>query len=305
MKTGGGGIRFSFHLRIFHYGENSVPTSLNSLRRLFWLTLPAAALLTSCVTPEVATPESTLLPGDPTAPSQVTPSEAMTLAEQYTRHPWRPFARNILHGKDSARIPVETPDVSYRPVSGRTGWWVPGQINHGIPYKWGGFDDLDSFDRAVAKGRPAGDVASPAKRQANNAAVSADGVGVDCSGFVSRCLKLPRVHDSAELPSICDPIDPRDLRPGDLLVIPNRHASIVAGWAKPDQSWVYLYETGGQPDWKPDLKASPLDKLLALGFQPLRYRGMAREALPSGKQLLTRSVLAKAILIPNPTIGDP
>lgn len=305
MKTRGGEIRFSFHLRIFHYGENSVPASFNSLRRLFRLIFPAIALLAGCASPDVTNPEPSLLPGDPNAPSQVTPTEALTIAEQYTHHAWRPFARNLHHGKDRAGIRVDTPDVGYRPASGRNGWWIPGEMNQGIPYKWGGFDDLASFDRAIAKGRPAGDVATPAKRKANNAAVSSVAAGVDCSGLISRCLKLPRVHDSAELPTICEPIEPHDLRPGDLLNVPNRHVMLFAGWAKPDKSWMYFYETGGVPDWKPGLKESPLDAILALGFQPLRYRGMAREAKPSGKQVLTRAVLAKAISIPNPTIGDP
>jgi len=261
--------------------------------------------LTGCSTPARSL-ESTLIPGDSSAPSQVTPEESLAIAEQYTRHAWRPFARNIRHSPDSAGVRVDTPDAGYQPASGRAGWWIPGEVNRGIPYKWGGFDDLDSFDAGIQAGKAAGDVASPAKREANNAAVSREAIGVDCSGFVSRCLKLPVVHDSSELPGICDPLlNPLDLAPGDLLNIPNRHVMLVAGWARADKSWIYFYETGGEPDWKPDLKVSPLDKLLALGFQPLRYRGMARPSKPTGKQVLTRAVLAKAIEVPNPAVGDP
>lgn len=304
MKRGGGGIRFSFHPRIFHYGENSVPTSFNSLHLVPLVT--CALGLFGCATTPAPHSEANLMPGDPSAPSQVTPGEALAIAEKYTRHQWKPFARNILHGKDRQKIRVDTPDAGYHPASGRKGWWLPGVVNQGIPYKWGGFDDLESFDRGIATGRPAGDVATPTKRVANNAAVSAVAVGVDCSGFVSRCLKLPRVHDSSELPALCDPIiNPLDLRPGDLLNIPNRHVMLVAGWAKADKSWIYFYETGGEPDWKPDLKAAPLNKVFALGFQPLRYRGMAREVRPTGKQVLTRGVLRKAIFIEEPTVGDP
>ena len=64
-------------------------------------------------------------------------------------------------------------------------------------------------------------------------------------------------------------------------------------------------ETGGAPDWKPGLKVAPVDALLELGYQPLRYRGMAHEAVPSGKEVLTRAMRAKAISIPNPVVGDP
>jgi len=270
------------------------------------IVLAAAIFFAGCTTLPQRTSQSSLLPGDPEAPSQVTPGEALALAEVYSRHAWRPFARNILHGPDPAGVQVDTPDAGYRPESGRNGWWVPGEVNSGIPYKWGGFDDPATFDRAIASGHAAGDVSSPAKRAADNAAVSPHAAGVDCSGFVSRCLKLPVVHDSARLPSVCDVLSsPGQLRPGDLLNIPRRHVLLVAGWAKPDKTWIYYYETGGIPEWKPALKQAPLDALMALGYQPLRYRGMAREAVPSGKEVLTRAVRARAISIPNPVVGDP
>lgn len=201
---------------------------------------------------------------------------------------------------------MDTPDIDYKPPSGRDGWWVPGAVNQGIPYKWGGFDDPASFDRGIANGFAAGDVSTPAKRQADNAAVSQYAAGVDCSGYISRCLKLPEVYDSARLPSVCDVLpSAQDLRPGDLLNIPRRHVMLFAGWAKPDRSWIYFYETGGIPEWKPAIKEAPLAALLALGYQPLRYRGMAREEVPSGKEVLTRAVKARSIVIEHPVIGEP
>lgn len=251
-------------------------------------------------------PEAVLIPGDASAPSQVTPSESMRLAEAYATHPWQPFARNMKHGKDAKGVLVNTPDVSLNVHPERPGWWLPGAVNRGIPYKWGGFDDPASFDQGISQGKAGGDVSTPAKRQADNAAVSMDAAGVDCSGFVSRCLKLPRVHDTSQLPSICLPINAQDLRPGDLLNIPRRHVVLCAGWARPDKSWIYYYETGGAPDyWKPGLKEAPLEGMLALGYQPLRYKGMAYEPQISGKEVLTRSVRASAASVPVPTIGEP
>lgn len=183
---------------------------------------------------------------------------------------------------------------------------MPGQVNSGIPYKWGGFDDPASFDHAIAEGHAGGDVSTPAKRRADNAAVSARATGVDCSGFVSRCLKLPTVHDTSQLPSVCLPIEAASLRPGDVLNIPRRHVLLCAGWARPDRSWIYYYETGGAPDyWKPGLKEAPLDALLALGYQPLRYKGMAYQPGESGKEVLTRAVRAGAATVSQPTVGEP
>ncbi len=157
-----------------------------------------------------------------------------------------------------------------------------------------------------AQGLAAGDVATPEKRHADNAAVSAQAAGVDCSGFVAKCLKIPAPCDSSQLPLVCDILpDAADLRPGDVLNIPRRHAMLVAGWAKPDKSWLLYYENGGVPEWKPALKQAPLAALLKLGYQPLRYRGMARETVPSGKEILTRAMRVKSIVVENPVVGDP
>ena len=261
-----------------------------------------ASLLAGCISTQPP-----LTPGDPSAPSQVTPSESLAIARSFATHAWQPFSKNILHGKDKSGVLVHTPDTGFAEQPERPGWWIPGQVNAGIPYKWGGFDDPASFDSAVANGLAAGDVSSPAKRRADNAAVSAHATGVDCSGFVSRCLKLPSVHDTAALPSICNLLaNPADLRPGDVLNIPRRHVLLCAGWATPDRSWIYYYETGGAPDhWKPGLKQAPLEALLALGYQPLRYRGMAKETRTDGKEILTRAALTSAEVIAHPTIGEP
>lgn len=251
-----------------------------------------------------------LIPGDPTAPSQVTPDEAMKIAQEFANHAWRPFARNILHGKDKAGVLVNTPDVTHEPDKDRKGWWVPGEVNSGIPYKWGGYDDPASFDLAIANGSAGGDVSSPEKRRADNAAVSSQAAGVDCSGFVSRCLKLPTGHDTSQLPTVCTELpSAQDLQPGDLLNIPHRHVVLCAGWYDPQHKWIYYYETGGGPDyWKPGLKQAPLEALLALGYKPMRYKGMAYEQVPSGKQpkeVLTRAVKAAAQVVTNPTVGEP
>lgn len=272
--------------------------------------VPAALLLallfTGCASVEEKSAAQKIIPGDPNAPSQVTPRQALEIARIYSTHPWRPFASNIKHGADSAGVRVDTPDAGYHPANGRNGWWVPGEVNEGMPYKWGGFDDPESFDAATASGRAAGDVSTPEKRKANDASVSKFAAGVDCSGFVSRCLRLPTVYDSAHLVTICVPLDdPQQLRPGDLLCIPGLHVMLVAGWANSDHTSLCYYETGGIPDWKPGLKVSPLEKLLALGFKPYHYRGMATETEPSGKEILTRTIRAKAISVPDPIVGAP
>ena len=202
---------------------------------------------------------------------------------------------------------VHTPDAGFKEQPERPGWWLPGAVNTGIPYKWGGFDGTASFDESIASGLAAGDVSSPAKRRADNAAVSKQAAGVDCSGFVSRCLKLPGVLDTTQLPSVCTALPSAgDLRPGDILNIPHRHVLLCAGWASDDHAWIYFYETGGPPEyWKPGLKQAPLNALIALGYQPLRYRGMATELRTDGKQVLTRAARSSVDVVRNPVIGEP
>jgi hypothetical protein len=282
-----------------------MPSSQSLCRLAIFGSVLALAACTS-TKPSGKSVEAVLVPGDPTAPSQVTPSESLSIAASYAKHSWRPFARNILHGADKAGVLVNTPDVGFNDEKQRAGWWLPGEMNQGVPYKWGGFDDLAAFDQGVAAGHAAGDVSSAAKRVADNAGVSAEAAGVDCSGFISRCLKLPTVHDTTQLPAVCAPIAAADLRPGDLLNIPRGHVALCAGWARPDRSWIYFYETGGPPDyWRPGLKEAPLAEMLELGYQPLRYRGMAREAAVSGKEVLTRSLRAKSAVVTEPVIGEP
>jgi len=275
-----------------------------------WIILPMTAALAGCSLPFAARDQVKLLPGDPSAPSQVTPAEAISIAQEIASHPWQPFASNILHGKDKAGITVHTPDISHEPQSPRKGWWIPGQVNTGIPYKWGGYDGPKSFDKAIAKGHAAGDVSSPAKRRADNAAVSAYAAGLDCSGFVSKCLKLPCAHDTRLLPAICDPLDNAYLlQPGDILNVERGHVLLCAGWADLQRSWVYYYETGAAPDyWKPSLRRSPINSLLALGYRPMRYKGMARPVRPMdivSVPTLTRSVKDQAIVMVTPDVGEP
>ncbi|WP_422321029.1 hypothetical protein [Prosthecobacter sp.] len=44
------------------------------------------------------------------------------------------------------------------------------------------------------------------------------------------------------------------------------------------------------------------------GLEQARYKGMTHELVPSGKQrreVLTRAVKASAIVVENPTVGEP
>jgi cell wall-associated NlpC family hydrolase len=205
----------------------------------------------------------------------VTRAEALAIAEAYRTHEWVPTEANVKHGPDHQGILVNTPDVSYQKPGAVPGWWVPGQVNRGIPYQWGGFATPAEFDAGIRAGLAAGDVYTLEKRRLLESAVSREATGIDCSGFVSRCWKLSRAWSTRELATLCDPlVSWDDLRPGDILNTHNSHVALFAGWANPERTRLYTYETGVPPYWLVVRREVATRHLQSLWFVPLRYRGM-------------------------------
>ena len=210
-----------------------------------------------------------------TPPSQVTRAEAMATAEEYRTFKWAPTAANVLHGRDAARIRVDTPDAGYKPAERFAGWWVPGLLNTGMPYKWGGFDTPETFLAGLTEGKAAGDVCTPEKRRLLDAAVSKHAVGIDCSGFVSRCWNLPRAYSTRTLTSLCDPVaDFTELKPGDILNAHNSHVFLFKQWSAPDRSRMLVYTTGTPPVWAVQIGPLRTRQMAPLGYTAWRYRGM-------------------------------
>lgn len=209
------------------------------------------------------------------APSQVTRSGVLTTAVRYATHVWIGTAANVRHGVDAADIRVDTPDFSYQKPGAIPGYWVPGAVNRGLPYQWGGFSTPEQFDRGLAAGLAAGDVYTDQKRALLHDGVSAEAVGIDCSGFVSRCWGLPRAFSTRELSQLCDELPSwDDLKPGDVLNLYNAHVVLFSGWMDPARTRLAGYETGGPPDWKVMRHVIGVEFLRKKGYRPLRYRGI-------------------------------
>lgn len=131
-------------------------------------------------------------PGIPEIPppaSSVTRREALAASRAYTSMIWRGSLRNVRHGTDGDGIRTDTPDASAAGYDAGA-WWKPGMRSIGMPYKWGGFDTPRQFSErlkadAANGGLPAaaGDMGTPEKQAAGDAAVSRFAAGVDCSGF--------------------------------------------------------------------------------------------------------------------------
>ncbi|HEX5176007.1 MAG TPA: hypothetical protein VFV83_03205 [Chthoniobacteraceae bacterium] len=208
------------------------------------------------------------------APSHISPAEALAIAESYVAHEWVPSEANIFHGVDPDGIRVDTLDASFQSGKDERGWWIAAQRNIGIPYKWGGFDTPEEFDAGIRAGRYGGDAYSAEKRRLLDAAVSTHAVGIDCSGFVSRCWRLPRSYSTRELPQLCVPVrDFDDLRAGDIFNRHNAHVRLFAQWADPAHTRVRVYEAKARVQ----VSDIPLQSLIGEGYSAWRYRGMQAE----------------------------
>lgn len=197
-------------------------------------------------------------------------SDAIAIAYTYANLAWTPQSHNALHGKDSQGILVHSADKGLATYGFSNGWWIAGKQHNGMPYQWGGFDTPRTFLQKINRGHAAGDISTATKRAGGDAAVSHHAAGIDCSGLVSRCWRLPRPFSTAELPGITDEITWGLLLPGDIL-LNDRHVLLFAGWQTPG-SMILAYEAGPFPSWKVSANAIPTELLIAQHYQPRRYR---------------------------------
>jgi hypothetical protein len=189
-----------------------------------------------------------------------TRAEAVAVAERYATHRWTGSAANSFRGLDRDGVLVETPTC-----------WAPGQENVGVPYKWGGFDSLASFDSGIRAGKAAGDLYTAEKRRKGSAAVSRQSVGIDCSGLISRCWHLRSKRGTATLVEICEQLrSPTQLLPGDIMNAAGGHVLLFARWLDDDKKRALFYEA--DPFSKVVASELEVASLAAAGFVPLRYR---------------------------------
>jgi hypothetical protein len=230
--------------------------------------LPTAALLLGHCAHDLG-PELDI----PGPAKSVRRDEAILIAYTYSRLDWTPEPRHIRHGKDPDGILVHTPDATLSSHGFANGWWQSGRPARGMAYQWGGFDTPRQFLASLARGEAAGDISTADKRRLDDAGTSRHACGIDCSGFVSRCWRLPRPHSTRELPAICERLTHwNELKPGDIL-LNDRHVLLFANWGIPGAA-VSVYEAGPFPVWRVNAARIPTDYLVERGYHPWRYRGI-------------------------------
>jgi hypothetical protein len=117
--------------------------------------------------------------------------------------------------------------------------WKAGQKVQGLPYNWGGVDDVALFDKKIARGLAAGAHSRHGVTQCT--------AGVDCSGFIALCWGL-RTHryTTRNIRDIAG--RPKynwftDMKPGDALNKAGSHIVLFAGY-NPDGT-INIFEASG------------------------------------------------------------
>lgn len=106
--------------------------------------------------------------------AQITSSEVISNAEAYLNYTWTATTENIWNEENCGGKSVNTPE------------WVTTGDHVALPYCWGGNSSLSQFTAYLLEGKSAGDD----NTSAGYGAEPGCSVGVDCSGFVSRCYGL-------------------------------------------------------------------------------------------------------------------
>lgn len=157
----------------------------------------------------------------------------------------------------------------------RRPWYLQGKINQevrGVPYCWGCHGSLANFRAQMDRGVKAGNVCT-------RNAPRPDVAGVDCSAFVSAAWGLAIHYTTAAIPAIARPLDnPWDLKPGDALNKPGSHVMLFLRFTPDRKAEVMEASTGGC-NGRVCRNVYPLAALLARGYAPVRFRGLADEQL--------------------------
>jgi cell wall-associated NlpC family hydrolase len=210
----------------------------------------------------------------------ITRQEVLRSAEAYAREEWRATDHNVFHGTDQSGVRIDTPDAQWW---GRGGWYSDGRVNVGLPYCWGGDSTLAEFEHGIVAGQPAGyDYKVDDPQHSTPPPMSSLPVGLDCSGFVSRCWRLKGKRSTRDLIKECRQLPSFDeLLPGDAINKPNGHVVLFKEWLDQEHDKMRVIEAGDcqkndPPEYYEKVHENDYKRtwLSTNGFMPLRYRGI-------------------------------
>ena len=227
--------------------------------------------------------------GKITTLTTVTRSEALAIGDSYAAHEWSCTSANLTGPSGvtaSDGLLIITPS-----------WIQPGD-NVRVPYKWGGFSTLNQFDDGLLAGKYAGD------RYTRKSSGSRDAVGVDCSGFVSRCWKLSSHYStrSMDVDVSWDNIDGPitmllnswdDIKPGDAI---HRHGHVILAVANLNNGSIFSIEAAGNTtNWRVNYTTHQYSDLE--NYKPRYYINMIGPAIPLAQPVLLSATRAQKAAI--------
>ena len=102
------------------------------------------------------------------------------------------------------------------------------RLIRGVPYKWGGKDDVDTIQRALASGTVAGNICT-----CSYMCIRYDTTGIDCSGLIARIWGINEPLNTGQLLRLTTPLSSlRHLRYGDAFILLSNghtHARMFTG----------------------------------------------------------------------------
>lgn len=154
--------------------------------------------------------------------------------------------------------------------------YLRGRLNQevqGIPYCWGCMGSLAQIATALERGMLAGNVCTRSDPRR-------DVAGVDCSAFVSAVWGLSTHFTTIAIPAITQELsNPWDLQPGDALNKPGSHVQLFLRFTA-DRKVEVMEASPNACNGRVCRNVYPLAALLARGYKPVRYRGLARDTTP-------------------------
>jgi len=140
-------------------------------------------------------------------------AEIIQNAAEYESLEWTATSSNISNGI------VQTPDGAYIDTPD----WVTIGQKQKVPYKWGGWTEINTFSSQISNGVYAGDNYCESVSWGPTYCV-----GVDCSGLVSRAWDLSEKYGTSTLPDISTAYStPNELKHGDIINKAGYHVRLV------------------------------------------------------------------------------
>ncbi|MDO9548404.1 MAG: hypothetical protein Q7J65_05530, partial [Candidatus Marinimicrobia bacterium] len=199
----------------------------------------------------------------------VTRAEALAIGDTYVVHEW--VCRSVnLTGSSGVTAPDNLLIITLS--------WIRVGDNIRVPYKWGGFSTLPQFDDGLLAGKYAGD------RYTSKNSGSSYAVGVDCSGFVSRCWKLSSHYSTRMMDDyIAQAYSTwEDLKPGDA-IHKQGHVRLAVD-NNPNGTILAVEAAGSSTDWRVDYRTYTYSGLS--DYTPRYYINMTGASIPMAQPVL-------------------